>query len=704
LPMDCRIVVLLAMHRSGSSALAGHLHHAGLALPSEPLPPHPLDNPDGHFEPKELVAINNRALKHLGLDWQSTRAIIQADLEAPVLDETRRDIEAYLAKACAQNRLLILKDPRLSRLLPLWWPAIQAQCDKPLIIHLVREPNATAASLARRAQHPKLAGAAITDTALGTSLWLRYNLDAYRHRALADPGNSYSLSYEDFSQKASGRRALHRWLNRKLAPHKLHKNHQRLAITPARPEPRPDWPKDWDWQRLLQQSYRLLCDPENHNLKELFTQHPVTHSQEAQWLAQLDSSFSHPIPGPHQPGAPLPKALKARASIKHTSGALATAPKPLTPGERLWCCIPLVRKPTRPEFLFISEAPHTRGHIYRVKNPVDALSRAGHRAAWLTPRAALAAKHWVKDAKALVVHRCTWSDDLARLYQLARRHGTKTWYDLDDWVFEPSFVDTGEIAFIGALSPQAREQWRQKLTGYRRALLAADAGLAATPELRRGMAMAGIDTDLKPNGLSPETLALGKHWAEERAKGRLNSPSLKRLGYASGTATHQADFETIKAPLLDFLKDNPDWQFTAIGALDVSALEQALPAGQVERRPLVEHINLGYELARLDLNLAPLEMNNRFCAAKSPLKWFEAAACQVPTLASDTGALQHWITPEEDGLLADSKDAWQQTLLNISAEEDQRQAIGQKAENRVKTELTESWLATELLQTLQRSL
>src|SRR6202035_5617488 len=71
-------------------------------------------------------------------------------------------------------------------------------------------------------------------------------------------------------------------------------------------------------------------------------------------------------------------------------------------------------------------------------------------------------------------------------------------------------------------------------------------------------------------------------------------------------------------------------------------------------RPLRE---LPDELARFDINIAPLEVGNPFCEAKSELKFFEAALVEVCTVASPTGPLQRAIREGETGKLADTVDA-----------------------------------------------
>jgi glycosyltransferase involved in cell wall biosynthesis len=73
--------------------------------------------------------------------------------------------------------------------------------------------------------------------------------------------------------------------------------------------------------------------------------------------------------------------------------------------------------------------------------------------------------------------------------------------------------------------------------------------------------------------------------------------------------------------------------------------------GQIEWREFVPLDQLPNEIAQFDVNLAPLEVGNPFCEAKSELKYFEAALAGVPTIASPTGPYRRAIRHGETGFL-----------------------------------------------------
>src|ERR1700686_2628559 len=67
-------LVVLGMHRSGTSALAGMLHHLGVALGERLMPASP-DNPRGYWEHSEIVDADQRLMASLGWAWDDIRPL-----------------------------------------------------------------------------------------------------------------------------------------------------------------------------------------------------------------------------------------------------------------------------------------------------------------------------------------------------------------------------------------------------------------------------------------------------------------------------------------------------------------------------------------------------------------------------------------------------------------------------------------------------
>ena len=89
--------------------------------------------------------------------------------------------------------------------------------------------------------------------------------------------------------------------------------------------------------------------------------------------------------------------------------------------------------------------------------------------------------------------------------------------------------------------------------------------------------------------------------------------------------------------------------------------------------------DLSSELVRFDINLAPLEVGNPFCEAKSELKYFEAALVGVPTVASPTVPFAEAIKHEITGFLASSPEEWYESLKRLVNDPELRRQMGTEA-------------------------
>jgi len=134
-------IVVLGMHRSGTSSVGGLLKLFG-AWPGEDdaLLRGP-DNPRGHFEHGELHLACVRRLEADGGDWRFP----PEETSAAAIDAFRRDIAAIL-ETLEARRPWFIKEPRLCLLVHEILPLLT----RPVFVHVTRDPGAIAASLARR--------------------------------------------------------------------------------------------------------------------------------------------------------------------------------------------------------------------------------------------------------------------------------------------------------------------------------------------------------------------------------------------------------------------------------------------------------------------------------------------------------------------------------------------------------------------------
>jgi hypothetical protein len=156
-------VLVLGMHRSGTSALAGALEAMGFEVgPDDDIMPADIGNPEGYFELLSVVRANDDLLAQFGGRWDSPPDFAPGWTDDEAALEFVDTLRADLSELFATNHY-VLKDPRISILLPLWRRITN---DDGCAVVIVRDPLEVAASLSRRNALPTLTGLA---------LWAAYN-------------------------------------------------------------------------------------------------------------------------------------------------------------------------------------------------------------------------------------------------------------------------------------------------------------------------------------------------------------------------------------------------------------------------------------------------------------------------------------------------------------------------------------------------
>ena len=165
------VVIVLGMHRSGTSAFTKGLELFGVDLGQNLLAANEY-NPKGYFEDNQLVTINDNILRKSELLWSTLQFIEPADLLGPRFQKEQNDAREFLKGKLAQGTPIGLKDPRLCRTLPLWEKIFVELEVRVGYVIVFRSPFEIAASLEKRD------GMAFD---YGLALWGSYQTDALRH-------------------------------------------------------------------------------------------------------------------------------------------------------------------------------------------------------------------------------------------------------------------------------------------------------------------------------------------------------------------------------------------------------------------------------------------------------------------------------------------------------------------------------------------
>jgi hypothetical protein len=171
------IVLVCGMHRSGTSAFTRVSNLLGGRLP-EPLVEPALGNELGHWEPAEVVAMNDRALLAADNDVNSIFPLAARWSQSEAARDFTAEVARYVSGLSEGGAPWFIKDPRISVLADLWRAGVRQAGSPPRFVIVFRNPWEVATSLAARQLHhfPD----EVWPLERGLALWLRYVLTVER--------------------------------------------------------------------------------------------------------------------------------------------------------------------------------------------------------------------------------------------------------------------------------------------------------------------------------------------------------------------------------------------------------------------------------------------------------------------------------------------------------------------------------------------
>ncbi|MGJ7514111.1 glycosyltransferase [Pseudomonas baetica] len=150
-----RIIIVLGMHRSGTSALTRALSTMGVGL-GNTLHPAGVDNPTGFWEDRDVIAINNKLLSRIGSAYDRV-GVLDFDLnDDAVIEEIYQEAKTLITDKTANTPMWGMKDPRIPRLLPFWQKLLKELEFNISYVIALRNPLNVAKSLAHRNQFVSL--------------------------------------------------------------------------------------------------------------------------------------------------------------------------------------------------------------------------------------------------------------------------------------------------------------------------------------------------------------------------------------------------------------------------------------------------------------------------------------------------------------------------------------------------------------------
>jgi len=315
-------------------------------------------------------------------------------------------------------------------------------------------------------------------------------------------------------------------------------------------------------------------------------------------------------------------------------------------------------RPDRLDVLFVDGTNGTSSTQYRVHHVARGLTRCGLNVDYISGDELRTADWESLLSRFVVFFRAPFWEQYSAFAEAMRVNGSTIVYDIDDLVFDEELIPI--IDGYRWLSEPEKLGYVRGVRAYREFLLYADVCTAPTEFLADQMRALGKRAFRVRNTLAESEI--GKFRAKLPARAKRERFV---VGYYSGSKTHQADFRNAGEALADFMDENPSVDFRLVGAFDLfeyprlQKWSQTSGAGpRVRQVGLMPHSQMLEDQLECDLIIAPLEVGNAFCEAKSELKFFEAGLVRRPTIASPTRTFREASADGQYCQLADYREEW----------------------------------------------
>lgn len=281
---------------------------------------------------------------------------------------------------------------------------------------------------------------------------------------------------------------------------------------------------------------------------------------------------------------------------------------------------------------------------------------------------------------AIVFQRATWNNNVQNLILLSKQKNIPVIYDIDDIIYNYDYIPDylNNVGLADNLDNV--RAYMGVASGLKLVAKQCDCFLCTTSYLKYY-----LTKDLKKDCyIIPNFYNLEQEQESEKILSLRKYDKTKFIiGYFSGSPSHLNDFRVCKKEIIKLLNKYNNIYLKIVGYMDLDDdMLNLLHQKKIIITPFCSYQDLQYEIAEVDLNIAPL-YDYYFNYGKSELKYFEAALVKVPSVVSNIGIYKEVIQDGINGNLCD-QGKWFYVLEELYLNKDKREKIAEMAYKKVK--------------------
>jgi glycosyltransferase involved in cell wall biosynthesis len=320
--------------------------------------------------------------------------------------------------------------------------------------------------------------------------------------------------------------------------------------------------------------------------------------------------------------------------------------------------------------------------FYRAHNQAEELNIHGVKTGVMLQDNLFLSKYASK-FKIFIFHRTLYTSTVAKLIKKIKEQKKEILFETDDLVFDVKYIQNTDL-YKTKMGIFEKMQYK---TGVGEEILKDEyvkVCATSTTFLAKILEGYGKKVYITKNKFSNHELEVTENILQ-------NIPKIKdeyvRIGYFSGTHSHNKDFAAITEAFMEIMGKYPKVKLYLAGPLDVNNKLQKFK-DRIVALPMVTRDKYYENIHKVDINIYPLVSGDEFCESKSEIRFIEAGIMKVPTVAVRNQTFSEAIEDCVDGFLAGNTQEWVEKIGKLVEDEDLRREMGEKAREKVLRDYT----------------
>ena len=287
---------------------------------------------------------------------------------------------------------------------------------------------------------------------------------------------------------------------------------------------------------------------------------------------------------------------------------------------------------------------------------------------------------YVDQCKVFIFQRTLVTPTIAKMIEKIKEQGKEIIFETDDLVFDAKYIQQTDL-YKNKMNAAERLQYKNGVGGEIVKDPYTKFCTAPTTYLGKKLKEYGKKVFIVRNKFSNHELELTQNILDNLPKEK-DEPGVVRIGYFSGTSSHNKDFASIVDALMEVLKKYKNVKLFLAGPLDVDNKLNKYK-DRIVVMPFVPRDKYYENIWKVDINIAPLVLGDPFCESKSEIKFTETGILKIPTVAIKNETFSGAIKDGVDGFLAKTKSDWVEKLGKLVEDPKLRKQMGEAARKKI---------------------